>query len=110
MKCPTRRQSRPSLDSLASFELLGLRSEGARLRGRAWPRSSAWKAARIIPSINEYPRIVELGARLRQNHDIEGILEKDLEVFHSLATAFKAANALIPVRRHGRVRARRRWL
>ncbi len=80
-----------SLDSLASFELLGLRSEGngfaaglAELLGVAVSR---------IPPINEYPRIIELGERLRQNHDIEGILEKDLEVFYSLANAFEAANA-----------------
>ena len=80
-----------ALDSLASFELLGLRSEGSGfVAGLA--DILGVEAARI-PSINEYPRIVELGERLRQNHDIEGILEKDLEVFHSLAIAFEAANA-----------------
>lgn len=80
-----------SLDSLASFELLGLRSEG-RSFADGLADMLGVETARI-PSINEYPRIVELGARLRQNHDIESILEKDLEVFHSLTNAFEAANA-----------------
>ena len=52
--------------------------------------------AATIPSINEYPRIVELGGRLRQNHDIESILEKDLEVFHSLAHDFRGSELVMP--------------
>lgn len=80
-----------ALDSLASFELVGLRSEGG---GFAAGLAELLEVeAGRIPPINEYPRIVELGERLRQNHDIEGILEKDLEVFHSLTHAFEAANA-----------------
>lgn len=80
-----------ALDYLASFELLGLRSDAngfctgfAELLG---------VEAAGLPPINEYPRIIELGARLRQNHDIEAILEKDLEVFHTLTSALEAANA-----------------
>ena len=46
-----------------------------------------------VPVVGEYPRIIELSERLRQNHDIEAILEKDLEVFHSLSTAFASAHA-----------------
>lgn len=80
-----------ALDSLASFELVGLRSQGNGFaEGLA---DMLGVAANRIPPINEYPRIIELGERLRQNHDIEAILEKDLEVFHSLANAFEAANA-----------------
>ena len=80
-----------ALDSLASFELLGLRSQGSGFAASLAEMLDV--AAARIPPINEYPRIVELGERLRQNHDIEGFLEKDLEVFHSLANAFEAAHA-----------------
>ena len=80
-----------ALDSLASFELLGLRSEGSGFAAGMAELLSLEPGR--IPPVNEYPRIVELGARLRQNHDIEAILEKDLEVFHSLTTAFEVANA-----------------
>ncbi len=80
-----------ALDSLASFELLGLRSEGDGFA--AGLADMLGLPANRIPPINEYPRIVELGERLRQNHDIEGFLEKDLEVFHSITHAFEAANA-----------------
>ena len=80
-----------ALDSLASFELLGLRSEGSGFAAGLADLLAV--APERIPLVNEYPRIVELGERLRQNHDIEAILEKDLEVFHSLSTAFEAANA-----------------
>lgn len=80
-----------ALDSLASFELVGLRSQGSGFAAGLAEMLGVTSAR--IPPINEYPRIIELGERLRQNHDIEGILEKDLEVFHSLAHAFEAANA-----------------
>ena len=80
-----------SLDSLASFELLGLRSTGSRFAD-GLAEILGIDGSRI-PPINEYPRIVELGERLRQNHDIEGILEKDLEVFHSLTIALEASDA-----------------
>lgn len=80
-----------ALDFLASFELLGLRSDAS---GFAAGFAEMLDVdAATLPPINEYPRITDLGARLRQNHDIEAILEKDLEVFHSLTSALEAANA-----------------
>ena len=79
-----------ALDSLASFELLGLRSSGSGFVAGLAELVGVEPAS--IPAVDEYPRISELGDRLRQNRDVESLLEKDLEVFHSLSHAFDTAD------------------
>lgn len=79
-----------ALQALSGFEVLGLRSD-ANYFSRALAESVGIKSDEI-PIIAEYPRIIELGERLRQVRDAEAILEKDLEVFQLLSQAFKSVD------------------
>lgn len=85
---PGRASVASALDALASFEVLGLRSD---------PETFAITLAEVLgiepdglPRINEYPRVAEFAERLRGIHAIEDILDKDLEVFHLIGNAFEA--------------------
>ncbi len=80
-----------ALDVLSSFELIGLRSEGAEFHHGLAELTGLPMAE--LPLISEYGRVMELGARLRDNGTVEGLLEKDLEVFHLLSKAFTTARA-----------------
>jgi len=80
-----------ALDALAAFEVLGLRSEASSFSHAV--AEMVGVDASQIPVVNEYPRIIELGERLRQSPDIERLLEKDLEVFHLITRAFESAHA-----------------
>lgn len=78
-----------ALDVLSTFDLIGLRSKSAEFQTGlaellAIPEPS-------LPSVPEYVRVTDLGARLRGNTSVEAFLEKDLELFHFLAKAFTAA-------------------
>lgn len=80
-----------ALDALAGFEIIGRRSDtpGFSHDLAQWLEVDT----RTIPVVPEYPRIVRLGECLRRIHDVEALLEKDLEVFHLIARAFETAAA-----------------
>lgn len=80
-----------ALEALAAFDVLGLRSD---------PETFVSTLGEVvgmdptsIPDMKEYPRIIELGERLRKIHDIEALLEKDLEVFRVITRAYEAVHA-----------------
>lgn len=77
-----------ALDALASFELIGLRSDGAEFRrGLAYLTSIPEGE---LPLLSEYSRVTNLGTFLRSNTTAESILEKDLEVYHHIKNALVA--------------------
>jgi hypothetical protein len=88
---PTPSSIATALDVLSTFDLIGVRSEGGEFRtGLA---ELLAMPADELPLVGEYPRVTDLGARLRGQPIVESILEKDLEMFHCLAKAFAAAAA-----------------
>lgn len=79
-----------ALDALASFEILGLRSDGDGFL-RALSDLSGLDVE-IMPDVNEFSLVRELGLRLRAISSIETFLEKDLELYHQTTKAFEVAS------------------
>ena len=80
-----------ALDVLAGFEVLGLRADAGAFSQAFADLVGMDRLA--LPSVEEYPRIHTFGERLRSIPAIEEFIEKDLEVFHLITHAFKAAEA-----------------
>ena len=80
-----------ALDALASFELLGRRSDSAAF-SQAFADLTDMDVS-ALPALNEHPAVSSLGERLRAIHAVEDIIEKDLEVFYQITRAFDAADA-----------------
>ena len=78
-----------ALDALSTFELIGLRSQGADFHEGLAELTGI--SPEDLPMIGEYARVTDIGARLRGNGIVESVLEKDLEVFHFLQNAFATA-------------------
>ena len=78
-----------ALQQLAEFDVLALRSAAGHFPEHV-AESLGLDAQTRLPAINEYKRVVELGQILRENHDAELILEKDIELYNYAAPAFKA--------------------
>ncbi len=79
-----------ALDVLSTFELIGLRSDGADFHSGLAELTGILPAD--LPLVGEYARVTEFGTRLRGNGIVESILEKDLEMFHLLSRAFTTAS------------------
>ena len=76
----------PALQVLSDFEIIGLRSQATDF-SQALADMVGLSPERI-PVMGEYGRVRELGDKLRGNHDVEGLLELDLEIFHQTSQAF----------------------
>lgn len=78
-----------ALDVLSTFDLIGMRSDGAEFRdGLA---EILGLGGGELPLVAEYAKVSELGTRLRSIATVETVLEKDLELFHFLSSAFTSA-------------------
>jgi hypothetical protein len=76
-----------ALDTLSSFEILGLRSDG-----RDFLQALSELCGidvETMPAVDEFPLVRELGRRLRTISSTESFLEQDLELFHHTAKAFE---------------------
>lgn len=76
-----------ALDMLASFEVVGLRRE---------PQSFVAALAELlgvdpgsIPSIATIPSVVAMADMLRRTGAIDGLIDRDLELYHYVSAAFK---------------------
>jgi hypothetical protein len=78
----------PALQVLSDFEIIGLRSRAAEFSHAL--ADMVGVSPDIIPVMPEYGKVRELGDMLRGNHDVEAILEQDLEIFHHTSMAFGA--------------------
>jgi hypothetical protein len=75
-----------ALDALSSFTIVGLRSNTGHFLAAIADLIGIDAAA--LPMLDEFPRVSELGERLRKIGLIECFLEKDLELYHQTSTAF----------------------
>ncbi len=80
-----------ALDALASFEIVGLRTDAGTFL-QALSDLCDLDAA-TLPGIDEFPLVRALGLRLRSISSIESLLEKDLELFHQTTAAFERAGS-----------------
>jgi hypothetical protein len=80
-----------ALDALASFEILGLRSDAGTFRHAVSDLCGV--DVEILPSIAESSLVQELGRRLRAIASIESFLEKDLELYQQTARAFEVVGS-----------------
>ncbi len=79
-----------ALDALSSFEIIGLRSQGAEFVAAV--AEMLGLAEGSLPALSEeFPGVSELGERLRGVVAVESFLEKDLELIHHLTSAFTTA-------------------
>jgi hypothetical protein len=76
-----------ALETLSTFEVVGLRSDPVAFQ-RALADSLGLDFA-DIPSLEEFPRVRELGEQLRAIRPLEAFLEKDLELYHHTEQAFE---------------------
>jgi hypothetical protein len=76
-----------ALEVLASFELVGLRSHSEEFSGALAEMLVLDHAA--LPTLGEHDRITEFSKYLRSLPAVESLLEKDLELFHVVFSAFK---------------------
>ncbi len=76
-----------ALQQLAEFDVLALRSDAGHFPEHV-AESLGLDGETRLPPINEYKRVIELGQILRENHDAELILEKDIELYNYAAPAF----------------------
>lgn len=80
-----------ALDALASFEILGLRTEaGTFLHALS---DLCGLDVETMPGVDEFPLVRELGRRLRSISSIESFLEKDLELYQLTTKAFEMAGS-----------------
>jgi hypothetical protein len=80
-----------ALDALASFEILGLRSNaGLFLHALS---DLCGLDVETMPGIDEFPLVHELGRRLRTISSIESFLEKDLDLYQQTTRAFEMAGS-----------------
>jgi hypothetical protein len=78
-----------ALNALSSFEIVGLRSEGAEFIAAVTELLGLPNGA--LPELaEEIQGVRELGERLRSVAVVESLLEKDLELFTHLTNAFSA--------------------
>ena len=83
---PTSGSVAAALDVLSSFEVVGLRSDEHRFIDAL---SAAMGLPRdTFPPLAEFSRVRDLGRLLRDVPQCEAFLEKDLELFHHVNTAF----------------------
>ncbi len=75
-----------ALGSLAAFELVGLRSEPTEFSHGLCHLLGLDEAT--LPVMSEYSRVTEVGARLREIRDAELLLERDLELYAHITSAF----------------------
>jgi hypothetical protein len=80
-----------ALDALASFEILGLRSDAGTFLHALCDLCGL--DVETMPGIDEFPLVRELGRRLRTIASIETFLEKDLELYHQTTKAFELVNS-----------------
>ncbi len=78
----------PALQVLSDFEIIGLRSAAAEFSHAI--ADMVGLGPDDVPVMAEYSRVRDLGDMLRGNHDVEAILELDLEIFHQTSQAFGA--------------------
>ena len=83
---PTSGSVATALGSLAAFEIIGLRSEATDFSHGLCQMLGLDE--NTVPVMTEYSRVTELGARLREIRDVELLLERDLELYSHIATAF----------------------
>ncbi len=83
---PTSGSVATALGSLAAFEIVGLRSEATDFSHGLCQMLGLDEDT--VPVMAEYSRVTELGARLREIRDVELLLERDLELYSHIATAF----------------------
>lgn len=83
---PSKSSIATALDMLANFEVIGLRSEASEFSLALTEMLNL--EPNIIPVMNEYERVIQLGGRLREIRDVEALLEHDLEVYFHTARAF----------------------
>jgi hypothetical protein len=76
-----------ALGVLASFELVGLRSHSEEFSGALAEMLALDEAA--LPALGEHERITEFSQYLRDLPMVESLIEKDLELFHVVLSAFK---------------------
>ncbi len=76
-----------ALDALASFEILGLRSEAGTFLHAV--SDLCGLDVETLPGIDEFPLVRELGRRLRTIASIESFLEKDLDLYQQTTRAFE---------------------
>lgn len=76
-----------ALQQLAEFDVLALRSDAGHFAQSVSEALGIGELA--LPPVSEYQRVIDLGNILRENHDAEMILEKDLELYNYAAPAFK---------------------
>ena len=78
----------PALQVLSDFEIIGLRSQASEFSHAL--ADMVGVSPESVPVMAEYAKVRELGDRLRGNHDVEDLLEQDLEIFHHTSQAFGA--------------------
>ena len=78
-----------ALDILASFDLVGLRAEGAQFASGLSALLGA--ADDIVPEIPRCTAAIELAARLRQIPAVHDLLELDIELYGRVAEAYRNA-------------------
>ena len=83
---PTSGSVAAALDVLSSFEAVGLRADGHRFIDAL--SATTGVPADAFPPLEEFSRVRDLGRRLREIPQCETFLEKDLELFHHVSTAF----------------------
>ncbi len=83
---PTSASVAAALGSLAAFEIVGLRSEAIDFSHGVCQMLGLDETT--VPVMTEYSRVTQLGARLREIRDVELLLERDLELYAHVASAF----------------------
>jgi hypothetical protein len=81
-----------ALDALSTFTIVGLRSDAGHFIAAI--ADMVGGEATDLPTLDEYPRVRQLGEKLRQIRSIEGFLEKDLDLYHQIATAYANTSSL----------------
>ena len=84
---PTSGSVAAALDVLSSFDVVGLRADETKFVDALSAATGLPAAA--FPPLTEFSRVRELGQRLRGVGHCEDFLEKDLELFHHVSSAFE---------------------
>lgn len=79
-----------ALDALSTFGIVGLRGEGDDFLQALSVLTGV--PFETMPKVNEFSLVREMGEMLRAIPAIEGLLEKDLEIYHQAAKAFEAVS------------------
>ncbi len=75
-----------ALEALSSFKIVGLRADIGHFIAAIADLIGA--DTEDLPTLDEYHRVSEVGEKLRKIRLVENILEKDLELYHQMATAY----------------------